>query len=289
MKRLAKALLTPPTYDNERMEMRGAVYENYVIVPDSLRLTRGAWRPTDPATIPYGSRPEVTIESGIYLGRFHTHFGHFLVETLPMLRWGWGNNETLVFHLWDSFGYERACAAYIAFLTREAGIDLARFHFVRRLTLVQSLGLCRQPMVYHGETDVSFGEIYGRVSRRQRRRASPKLLYLSRRRFARQLTDEEPIEEVFTSCGFTIVHPETLPIEDQIGLVANAHIVAGLGGSALHLCAFMNGSGACVVLKTREIPAIQAVNDALGIATFWIDAGDPALASKLQIIVAELA
>jgi len=64
--------------------------------------------------------------------------------------------------------------------------------------------------------------------------------------------------------------PETLHIETQIGLVRGAKVVAGVDGSALHLCAFMKEGGQCLVLESRKVPAIYAINDAAGIRTIGL-------------------
>ena len=64
-------------------------------------------------------------------------------------------------------------------------------------------------------------------------------LFLSRSRMRdRRLTNETEVEAMFSARGFEIVHPERLPVVEQILLVMEAEMVAGLGGSAMHTLAF---------------------------------------------------
>jgi capsular polysaccharide biosynthesis protein len=50
------------------------------------------------------------------------------------------------------------------------------------------------------------------------------------------------LDEVFAAAGYDVVAPETLPLDDQLELVATAGELAGLTGSALHLAAFAPGT-----------------------------------------------
>ncbi len=73
-------------------------------------------------------------------------------------------------------------------------------------------------------------------------------LYLSRRRVKkRQMENEEACEALFVRHGFTVVHPQELPLADQIQLFSNATHIAGPVGSAVHNVVFSQHPG---TLKT---------------------------------------
>ena len=64
-------------------------------------------------------------------------------------------------------------------------------------------------------------------------------LYISRRRVKkRRMENEEECEALFVRHGFTVVHPQELPLAEQIMLFANATHIAGPVGSAVHNVVF---------------------------------------------------
>ncbi len=76
-----------------------------------------------------------------------------------------------------------------------------------------------------------------------------KPVFLSRAGFrsrARKLqassTDQEELEDWIEAFGYQIVHPELLPLEDQIALFNEAPMIVGLIGSAFHTAFFSKRS-----------------------------------------------
>lgn len=63
-------------------------------------------------------------------------------------------------------------------------------------------------------------------------------LYLSRSRLSpecRLLAGEDQLDEELRGRGWSVVYPETLPLQEQLRLLAEARIIAGCVGSAMHL------------------------------------------------------
>src|SRR5699024_5678765 len=58
--------------------------------------------------------------------------------------------------------------------------------------------------------------------------------------------NETEVDALFASRGYAVAHPQQLDLTDQIRLVADADVIAGVSGSALHLSVFAP-SGARVV------------------------------------------
>ncbi len=69
----------------------------------------------------------------------------------------------------------------------------------------------------------------------------------------RRLVNEGEIEALFASYGFAIVRPETLPIEDQVGLFGGARMLAGLGGSAMHNAVFCPRDTPVLIVQSPEM------------------------------------
>ena len=63
-------------------------------------------------------------------------------------------------------------------------------------------------------------------------------LYLSRSRLSpecRLVAGEDQLDEELRGRGWSVVYPETLPLQEQLRLLAEARIIAGCVGSAMHL------------------------------------------------------
>ncbi len=93
-------------------------------------------------------------------------------------------------------------------------------------------------------------------------RGDDPLIYLSRSSFhggnagaRRARTDQARdarLDAIFAEAGFRIVHPETLPIGQQIEMVRGAQVLAGLSGSALHLSAFAEPGTRVLIVGDRR-------------------------------------
>jgi hypothetical protein len=95
------------------------------------------------------------------------------------------------------------------------------------------------------------------------------------------VAEECEIEAQLADHGWTVVHPETLPLGEQIDLLAGASHLAGIEGSAFHTLLFVRGYRGTIDLVTRhgstnfEVIAATAGWDQLrhpmygGTATEW--------------------
>ncbi len=66
-------------------------------------------------------------------------------------------------------------------------------------------------------------------------------IYLSRRKVSdawHNLLNEEEVEQTMQALGFTVIHPQTLPIREQLAIYAEADVIAGQYSSALHNAMF---------------------------------------------------
>jgi capsular polysaccharide biosynthesis protein len=66
------------------------------------------------------------------------------------------------------------------------------------------------------------------------------------------VAEEREIESRLASIGWTVAHPETLPLQDQIDLLAGASHVAGIEGSAFHTMLFVRNYRGTIDLVTRH-------------------------------------
>jgi hypothetical protein len=93
-------------------------------------------------------------------------------------------------------------------------------------------------------------------------------LYLARRGGTqRVMVNRARIEAIAAEQGFAILHPEDLPLREQIGLFAEAGIIVGEYGSALHNAMFAGmGAAVCALRGTSRHPSLvqSGIATALG-------------------------
>ena len=173
-------------------------------------------------------------------------YGHFLSETLSTF-WVFETRaaadfDYFLFHPF-TFGtsFRTSCASASRGSPsippgRARGRDRARARGGRRAAApagAQPLG--RSAARSGAPADRRGGEAPGAAARR---------VYLSRRRisarkFNRAVVNEVRIEALFRQHGFEILYPEATGFADQLATYANAAILAGLSGSALHNSLFL--------------------------------------------------
>jgi len=86
---------------------------------------------------------------------------------------------------------------------------------------------------------------FQRAADAARAKAGPDLpakLYVSRSRLdSARIIGEEIVEEMFAAEGYRVIHPQTLPLAEQVALFNAATSVAGFIGSAMHNIVFSRG------------------------------------------------
>ena len=169
----------------------------------------------------------------IYAGPLYFHFGHFLLESLARA-WYAHRHPDVPFvwagaHNWQGFELRPWQSEILDILeiknpTRIIA-DPARFDLLH----VPDLGY-RYDDRFHPEHAEFLGRYEGPAQVPGHR------LWLSRSKIGSNVRDlnSEPTERRLAHAGWTIAHPETLSIREQLDHLARAEIVAGEEGSAFH-------------------------------------------------------
>jgi len=255
----------------------GAVYDSAgVLIADSLRFPDDRYRAQDAKTIKTGGAHAERrhLKRAIYLGHAFTHFGHFVVETIPALYWTRhvGDDMPLLFHSFDHEGRNVfAETPHGAECLSLLGIAPGRVVIADSDVEVEELLLPPRPYDIKRGPRYDFRDIY-RMLREAARQSQPHGLriYLSRRRLNRRmqrLSNEAAVERRLERRGFAVLHPQQMSFSDQINAVATAEIVAGIDGSALHLSAFMRPGSQMLVMATRRRRNVLFLNELMDVET----------------------
>jgi capsular polysaccharide biosynthesis protein len=245
-------------------------YADGSVCERSQRSRRFLWKPADLPLSPGAIRGcRQRPATALYAGHLPAHFGHFLLET-PSRLWcldaapPW---DLLVFNRFveeDSCGLqdEKLCSLLGAF-----GIDLSRVALLAEDTAFAEILVPDSLFIVGAPPHPLLRHVYARWKDHLLAGHQPSLsasrLYVSRWRLAQSRGDvdfdESRIEDFFRRHGFTVVYPETLPFVDQVAAFAQADVIAGLGGSALHLSVFMRPESQTLVLCTPRWPKANPV------------------------------
>lgn len=212
-------------------------------------------------------------ETVIFGGCLIDHFGHALLDGTARM---WyltdaPDDKKIVFLRYPKTSHASFDALKFVELM---GIDMNRVEIITEPTQFRRVIVPDETMypadAYRPEYIRTFDHIVKRIQPHTDSR-----IYLSRRKFGfRTSLNEQYYEEFFAARGFTIIYPETLPIEDQIAYIAGADEIVTTMGSMAHLLLFakptvnatiLNRSGQC-------LPGQIMVDQVRGIEPYFVDA-----------------
>jgi capsular polysaccharide biosynthesis protein len=174
----------------------------------------------------------------LYLDCQHrTHFGHFLVDVMSM---------TWAYQVAERHGFRplkvlinAKVAPFMITLLETMGISRAAMVPVHRPVRCEQLLVATKSFLTLEYTSPTAIATWQQMRDALDSGRGPELIYFSRSQNRnRPLTNEAAVEDVFASRGFRIIHPERLPIREQVSLWANARLVAGTSGSNMFGLAF---------------------------------------------------
>lgn len=306
------AVLTPlrrgelRTTESPRRWITGAVHDaEGRLLPVSQRMWSGDPRSpvaADPDPVRVPKVAEELSGTWLYAGHWFPHFGHFLLETLTNL---WPDPTTLALDgVVAHRGYRGDLApagsglglaapeppSWQRELLRLAGYGDLELRKVRgRPARVEQLLVPARPVVLKSWAKPPAVEVWRRIAGAvepgpdKRVFLSRKLFHADRHGDRRRVRVREgwddKLECVFDRADFRVVHPETLPMVEQIAIARGATVLAGSSGSALHLAAFADpGTRVLEVGDTRSdrapMPAQGVIDAACGHLSAFVAYGD---------------
>lgn len=245
---LTGAVVTPTQTDKATRRFSGAVHTaDGRLLRTTQRNTGRDYVPTDPEVLDPLPRCATLPGRSVYLGQLPNHYGHFLIEglarawaleQLPAPRW-------YVCHRFVDGSRPRALP-YVKAAFAALGIPRRRLAVIDRPTRCEILHVPTPLFRVTHSVRAEYIDTHRRLAAWCRDRVSPRRrvdlppgarLYLSRRGIpvaSRGVANEEAIERLFESFGFTVLHPERLDFCAQLALYGEASVLAGFTGSALH-------------------------------------------------------
>ncbi|WP_439138653.1 glycosyltransferase family 61 protein, partial [Roseicyclus sp.] len=222
------------------------------------------WRyPGGPITVPpippeIDDKVERLQGRWLFGGLFYAHFGHFLVETTTRL---WAAPQIadlagIVFYPKQRMTHEwRFIRGLVPFFA-QCGLGHLKIRAPQSPVLIDEV-MTPPPGFGMGEMMAGRPEYRDWVRDALGRDVEPlgaENIYVSRARLPSKrgaIMLETRLEELMAAAGYTIFHPQEIPLELQIAQWKAAKRIVGLDGSALHLAAMLAGPDTQVALINR--------------------------------------
>ncbi len=192
---------------------------------------------------------------------FRGHFGHMLTEVLSRL-WAWRDAKAeapdlkaLMF-----MNKNRHLADFEVRLFEAAGIDRDDIVFSYEGARVERLWAATPMFSHPAYVHPDLAELWGSVSDRLALEAPddlvvPRRFFVSRRLTKRPCHNQQEVEELFSSHGFTVLFPEDYPLETQVVMFRNAEVIAGFAGSGMFNLAFSKSPKHVIVVSSESYTA----------------------------------
>ena len=257
-------------------QVQGALYddEGYLETSSLRKVTiQGKLRPVDKASLTVDEMSNAKAIEGkfIFLGHCHSHYGHFLLETLPMISGLIRKKDRLGIFLpfGDAENFNRSLLNNFLEIVNVPPSKVLMHPSRTRILKLRAKCMKRPLLVnrFNGlERADSFKAILSEIKsclKLNSREIPSERIFLDR--------DESRISEnlrgaaatYFAKNGFKVVRPESLSIEEQIRLMHSAKVVAGYVGSQMHNSIFCQASTRIVCLGDRTYPRKRLSNQVL--------------------------
>lgn len=248
-------------------EVTGAVYQDGELLQISQRIGgRGGDLVTsvDPKSISGSGGFNRLSGRWLYAGNWMGQFGHFITETLTTL-WARDNFDGIIAH---PFIFGNAIHPWQIELVRRLGFNIPIL-IANQGCIVDQLVVSERPFVLNESVAAEAVNVWNRV-------ASPGIpsrdFFLSRSKLsndARKVNGDERLDNVMESLGYEILHPQDLTMSEQLDVIADSRVLAGVSGSALHLSAFTSPLTKILELgdqrtHSKALPNQRVIDDAAG-------------------------
>ncbi len=202
-----------------------------------------------------GISPQTLMGDHYLLGSLQPHFGHTLLEGLSRA-WAMLEHPDL-FSKMPLLVFESRLLEFQKRFLELAGIAEDRIvHVPINGVTVERLWIADPSLRSHRWISARQGRVWGRISDAISITTPTRKIYLSRSLISeRPLSNEAEVESILERQGFEIIHPETLPLDEQIRIAAQAAHIVGPVGSQMYLAAFQKSGTKKTVLAPSNFYA----------------------------------
>lgn len=257
--------LTPFSINGQ--SFTGAIYDRTLrIVPGSLReCINTSIRHQDPYYLLHSSTYNLNVvdEDIIYLGHYFSLYGHFLLESLPMLNeLIMNDSQTALFLPWWGFNGRNLLDHFLDFLNiaRNRVVIYNEPKMLKASFKVASRPIALNYALYSREP---YQNVISRLKQNLVLSPSSKneggKYFLIRRSNRVSPQRSHIIQATFEKHGYTSIRPEILSLDEQLKIFFGASEIAGISGSQMHNSIFCSESCAVFIVgDSRDSEQLQS-------------------------------
>jgi hypothetical protein len=261
---------------NEKLHGFGVFDESFHFVKSSsqVRKNNGNFCPKfNHYNIPYMDN------DAVFVGNVYNQFGHFLLEHMNRAYAALDKKYADMKYVLINNKSVNPVPEYMFILLELLGINRKNIVILEQTTRFKNVYVPDQGFNLPVYSSDKFGKTFDKIASNV---DDPKTIYdkiyVSRAKLkSRRTYGEEKIQKIFERNGFKVIYPETLPLPEQIALIKNCKVLAGCGGTALHLALFMKEGGTVVQIKRNTLnkdnaPTQYLINETKGLNSVFINA-----------------
>src|SRR5262245_20195320 len=237
----------------------------------------------------------------LYLGTLMNEYGRFITESLSRcwLREAGAFDHYVAYPFIDDPGNVEM-QDFQRYLAGLLDVPIERVAMLRSQTVFDEIVVPEQLWIHDVQVNARMRVVYERIRARHIGNRSTGRIFQSAPP-SENLGNPLAIEEVFAGFGFRIVHPERMPIAEQLSLYANCEVLASFSGSFMRNCLFARPGLLTIEVgdrRARHGPPLaqQMANELAQVEARFIPFGDgtePDIAPKtvrkqLRTILGEL-
>lgn len=257
----------------------------HIKVLSDMRADRHIWWPTTELIEAMGTYEFEEIKIAYFGGTIYDHFGHFLLDSLsrlyPLLDEIKTNSLPIIFHFAkDSIEEKSLLEGYVGHFFNLLGVSHTRLIFI---TEPMKCGTLITHSPTFSDTNFSVQKIHELFPKLSIKDKSKKRGFVSKSKLTSgtgTTNQAFEIDEIFSSFGFDIIHPELLPLEQQIDVMQSYDVLVGFPSSFFHLKLFCSdGAKLCIMFpELSEFLHINFLN--IDVSCSYFDLFVPLTASE---------
>ncbi|MCL1801194.1 MAG: glycosyltransferase family 61 protein [Promicromonosporaceae bacterium] len=256
---------TKPDPHNLQYSFHGAAYTlSGDLIPESQRRVTGPWfdvvRSDNPTVLGRDTLSQLDRDSErlsgrwIYGGTFFNHFGHFILESLTTL-WLPVEDAGIIWH--PLFAERQFLDVFEQALVDLLGWGNSEMKFATHPLRVERLIVPERPVAVNRFVEPEALKVWDTVAEAAPKSNGPypEKMFLSRTRFqhdAFPVANDQQLDQAMESLGFSVIHPQELPVAQQIALARGAKVISGVQGSAMHVAAFARNGTHIIEFDRQE-------------------------------------
>jgi glycosyl transferase family 61 len=256
----------------------------------------------DPEQLPPEQRGGTWLTGrALFLGTLMNEYGRFVTESLSRcwLREAGAFDHYVAYPFVDDPGTVQLGDTH-RYLAGLLDVPIERVAMLRSQTVFDEIVVPEQLWIHDLQVNARMRVVYERIRARHVGHESAGRIFLSAPP-SEHLGNPLAIEEVFAGFGFRIVHPDRMPMAEQLSLYANCAVLAGFSGSFMRNCLFARPGLLTIEVGNRRAPhhpplGQQMANELAQVEARFIPFGDGAKADikpkavrkQLRTILGEL-